>query len=62
MLQLQQLGLPSGFRSKVYWWQDYLINNFHQYAKKKYPRGSNRYEKGNPRLLYRQKNEVQGRS
>ena len=59
MLQLQQLGLPYGFRSRVYWWQDYLTNNFHQYAKKKYSRGSNRYEKRNIRLLYSQKNEVQ---
>ena len=43
MFQLQQLGLPLGFRSKVYWWQEYLTHNFCQpYAKKKYPRGSNR--------------------
>ncbi|KKQ61160.1 MAG: hypothetical protein US83_C0008G0001, partial [Candidatus Falkowbacteria bacterium GW2011_GWC2_38_22] len=33
MLQLQQLGLPFGFRSRVIWWEDYLNNNFHQYAK-----------------------------
>jgi len=26
MLQLQQLGLPLGFRSHVVWWEDYLIN------------------------------------
>ncbi len=30
MLQLQQLGLHFGFRSRVIWWEDYLHNNFHQ--------------------------------
>jgi len=34
MLQLQQLGLPLGFRSHVVWWEDYLINNFHQLYEK----------------------------
>jgi len=27
MLQLQQLGLPLGFRSDVIWWRDYLNSN-----------------------------------
>jgi len=48
MLQLQQLGLPFGFRSRVIWWEDYLNNNFHKLYdqnKAKYPRGTNCYEK-----------------
>jgi len=28
MFQLQQLGLPLGFRSKAVWWQNYLISNY----------------------------------
>ena len=27
LLQLQQLGLPLGFRSDVIWWRDYLNSN-----------------------------------
>jgi hypothetical protein len=40
MLQLQQLGLPLGFRSKVEWWIKLMNNLFHQNEKKnkKYPR------------------------
>ena len=34
MLQLQQLGLPLGFRSKVEWWIKLMNNFFHQYDKK----------------------------
>ena len=48
MLQLQQLGLPFGFRSHVVWWEDYLINNFHKLYDKnktKYTRRTNYYEK-----------------
>jgi hypothetical protein len=45
LLQLQQLGLPFGFRSRVIWWEDYLNNNFHQPYEKKYPRGTNCHEK-----------------
>jgi len=48
MLQLQQLGLPLGYRSKVKWW----LNNkfsFNHHAKdfsqkKEYPRGTNCHE------------------
>ena len=58
MLQLQQLGLPFGFRSRVVWWEDYLNNNFHQYAKKKYSGNTNCHEKTSVRFLYRQENEV----
>ena len=50
LLQLQQLGLPFGFRSHVVWWEDYLINNFHQLYEKnkaKYSRRTNCYEKTN---------------
>ena len=50
MLQLQQLGLPFGFRSHVIWWEDYLINNFHQLYdqnKAKYPRRANCHEETN---------------
>lgn len=47
MFQLQQLGLPLGFRSKAIWWQNYLVSNFnHQYGKNKKSTGkSNCYEK-----------------
>ena len=48
MLQLQQLGLPLGFRSKVKWWQDVLVPKNHHYAiKKEYPRGTDCYENRN---------------
>jgi hypothetical protein len=48
MFQLQQLGLPFGFRTQVVWWEDYLINNFHQlYENKKHPGISNCHEKSN---------------
>ena len=48
MLQLQQLGLPLGFRSKVKWWQDVLVPKNHYYAiKKKYSGGTNCYENRN---------------
>jgi len=47
MLQLQQLGLPSGFRSHVLWWEDYLNNNFYQIYEKKHPRRTNYHEKTN---------------
>lgn len=30
MLQLQQLGLPFGFRSHIIWWQGYLAHNYHK--------------------------------
>jgi len=52
MLQLQQLGLHFGFRSRVLWWEDYLNNNFHQTYDKntaKHPRGTDCYEKTNIR-------------
>src|SRR3989339_809170 len=58
LLQLQQLGLPFGFRSRVIWWEDYLNNNFHQYAKKKHSGNANRYEKRNIRFLYCQENKM----
>ena len=59
LLQLQQLGLPLGFRSRAEWWQNYLISNFNQsYAKKKHPRGPNRYESRNFRFLLRQEIKV----
>jgi hypothetical protein len=48
MFQLQQLGLPLGFRSHVIWWENYLRNNFSQYESNKaakHPGGTNRYEK-----------------
>ena len=36
VFQLQQLGLPLGFRSKAVWWQNYLISNYaDQYGKVK---------------------------
>ncbi|MFA7117946.1 MAG: non-canonical purine NTP pyrophosphatase, partial [Sphaerochaetaceae bacterium] len=36
LFQLQQLGLPLGFRSKAVWWQNYLISNYaDQYGKVK---------------------------
>ncbi len=62
LLQLQQLGLPFGFRSSVKWWQDYLTNNFAQPYAPKHPRGSNCHEKRNFRLLHCQNHEMQGRS
>lgn len=43
MLQLQQLGLPFGFRSKVVWWNDFLNNHYHYYDTI-YPRGNSTYE------------------
>ena len=49
MLQLQQLGLPLGFRSKVEWWLNSKVNIYHhetnKKGKKKHPRGTNCYEK-----------------
>jgi hypothetical protein len=45
MFQLQQLGLHFGFRSNIIWWQDYLINNYHQLYEKKNIRRTNCYEK-----------------
>jgi len=48
MFQLQQLGLPFGFRSHVDWWHNYYINNYCQsYVKKKHPGRANCYEKRN---------------
>jgi len=50
LFQLQQLGLPSGFRSHVIWWEKYLTINFSQYDPRqtaKHPRGTNCYEKRN---------------
>lgn len=45
MFQLQQLGLHFGFRSNIIWWQDYLINNYHQLYEKKNNNRTNCYEK-----------------
>jgi hypothetical protein len=45
MLQLQQLGLPLGFRSKVIWWNDYLKNHYHKTYETKYFRGNRKYER-----------------
>ena len=30
LLQLQQLGLPFGFRTHIIWWQGYLAHNYHK--------------------------------
>ena len=36
LFQLQQLGLPLGFRSKAVWWENYLISNYaNNYEKNK---------------------------
>ena len=49
MLQLQQLGLPLGYRSKVEWWLNSKINFYHHATnfnqKKEHSRRTNCREK-----------------
>jgi len=54
MFQLQQLGLPFGFRSKAIWWQNYFISNLnHQYGKNTKSSGKpNCYEKRHIGQMY----------
>ena len=50
MLQLQQLGLPLGFRSNVLWWNDYLSNHYHKTHEKHYRGNHNNEEKYNKKV------------
>jgi len=52
LLQLQQLGLPFGFRSKVVWWNDYLKNHYHKIYETKYFRGNHKYEGRNNKEIH----------
>jgi hypothetical protein len=62
LLQLQQLGLPSGFRSGVYWWQEALSPNRRKYARQtEYPGGADRHEKINFGRVHRKGMLLQGR-
>ena len=51
LLQLQQLGLLSGFRSQVVWWNDFLNNHYHQYETI-HPRGNTPYERKHLEKIY----------
>ncbi len=53
MLQLQQLGLPFGFRSHVLWWDDFLNHHYHQHEKK-HNRGNHSYEGKHLKKIYKQ--------